>query len=195
MFPPATDVWGNVYVRSACEHTLTSFSKHRKHPGGRGMAGGQHHHRTNIDKYHPGYFGYSTPVLEFFIRHLLTPKSKVGMRYFHKMANTFWKPTINLDKLWSLVPAEKRDEYLTKKSGDKAPVLNVLDYGYAKVYSISYYTYLFAYYYRSSARVVFPKSPSSSAPAMSLLRPRRRSRRPAVSFSSSHKCPETMYTT
>lgn len=31
--------------------------KHRKHPGGRGMAGGQHHHRTNIDKYHPGYFG------------------------------------------------------------------------------------------------------------------------------------------
>lgn len=29
--------------------------KARKHPGGRGMAGGQHHHRTNIDKYHPGY--------------------------------------------------------------------------------------------------------------------------------------------
>ena len=21
------------------------------------MAGGQHHHRTNLDKYHPGYFG------------------------------------------------------------------------------------------------------------------------------------------
>ncbi|KAF2819588.1 hypothetical protein CC86DRAFT_306998 [Ophiobolus disseminans] len=88
--------------------------KHRKHPGGRGMAGGQHHHRTNIDKYHPGYFG------------------KVGMRYFHKMQNGFWKPTINLDKLWSLVPAEKRDAYLAKK-GDKAPVLNVLDFGYAKV--------------------------------------------------------------
>jgi hypothetical protein len=29
--------------------------KHRKHPGGRGLAGGQHHHRTNMDKYHPGY--------------------------------------------------------------------------------------------------------------------------------------------
>lgn len=28
--------------------------KHRKHPGGRGLAGGQHHHRTNFDKYHPG---------------------------------------------------------------------------------------------------------------------------------------------
>jgi hypothetical protein len=31
--------------------------KHRKHPGGRGLAGGQHHHRINFDKYHPGYFG------------------------------------------------------------------------------------------------------------------------------------------
>ena len=55
--------------------------KHRKHPGGRGMAGGQHHHRTNIDKYHPGYFG------------------KVGMRYFHRTQNQFWKPVINLDKV------------------------------------------------------------------------------------------------
>ena len=45
------------------------------------MAGGQHHHRTNVDKYHPGYFG------------------KVGMRYFHKMQNHFWKPVINLDKV------------------------------------------------------------------------------------------------
>ena len=57
------------------------IGKHRKHPGGRGMAGGQHHHRTNIDKYHPGYFG------------------KVGMRYFHKQQNHFWKPIINLDKV------------------------------------------------------------------------------------------------
>lgn len=45
------------------------------------MAGGQHHHRTNLDKYHPGYFG------------------KVGMRYFHKQQNQFWKPVINLDKV------------------------------------------------------------------------------------------------
>lgn len=45
------------------------------------MAGGQHHHRTNLDKYHPGYFG------------------KVGMRYFHKMGNLFWKPGVNLDKV------------------------------------------------------------------------------------------------
>lgn len=59
------------------------IGKHRKHPGGRGMAGGQHHHRTNIDKYHPGYFG------------------KVGMRYFHKMGNGFWRPEVNLDKVCS----------------------------------------------------------------------------------------------
>ena len=31
--------------------------KHRKHPGGRGNAGGIHHHRIVIEKYHPGYFG------------------------------------------------------------------------------------------------------------------------------------------
>lgn len=55
--------------------------KHRKSPGGRGMAGGQHHHRTNIDKFHPGYFG------------------KVGMRYFHKTNQQSWKPTINVDKV------------------------------------------------------------------------------------------------
>ena len=49
------------------------------------MAGGQHHHRTNLDKYHPGYFG------------------KVGMRYFHKLKNQFWKPVINLEKVSSFV--------------------------------------------------------------------------------------------
>ncbi|KAK8253749.1 ribosomal protein L18e/L15P [Phyllosticta capitalensis] len=91
------------------------IGKHRKHPGGRGMAGGQHHHRTNVDKYHPGYFG------------------KVGMRYFHKQQNHFWKPVINLDKLWSLIPAEKRDEYIKAKSTEKAPVLDLLPLGYSKV--------------------------------------------------------------
>jgi ribosomal protein L15 len=64
--------------------------KHRKSPGGRGMAGGQHHHRTNIDKYHPGYFG------------------KVGMRYFHKLQNQFWKPVINLDKVRGNLPSSAK---------------------------------------------------------------------------------------
>ncbi|KAK2797355.1 ATP-dependent DNA helicase chl1 [Onygenales sp. PD_10] len=89
--------------------------KHRKHPGGRGMAGGQHHHRTNLDKYHPGYFG------------------KVGMRYFHKTQNKFWKPVINLDKLWSLIPSETRDAYVNKQKTDTAPVLDLLPLGYSKV--------------------------------------------------------------
>ena len=37
--------------------TFPYTGKHRKHPGGRGNAGGMHHHRINYDKYHPGYFG------------------------------------------------------------------------------------------------------------------------------------------
>ncbi|KAI1025110.1 hypothetical protein LB504_009809 [Fusarium proliferatum] len=89
--------------------------KHRKHPGGRGLAGGQHHHRTNMDKYHPGYFG------------------KVGMRYFHKQPNHFWKPIINLDKLWSLVPQETRDAYVSGEKKDTVPVLDLLPLGYSKV--------------------------------------------------------------
>ncbi|PTU16946.1 hypothetical protein P175DRAFT_0519548 [Aspergillus ochraceoroseus IBT 24754] len=91
------------------------IGKHRKHPGGRGMAGGQHHHRTNMDKYHPGYFG------------------KVGMRYFHKTNQQFWKPTINVDKLWSLVPSETRDAYLSGQKTDTAPVIDLLSLGYSKV--------------------------------------------------------------
>merc|ERR1711964_904556 len=89
--------------------------KHRKHPGGRGLAGGQYHHRTNMDKYHPGYFG------------------KVGMRYFHKQKNHFWKPVINLDKLWSLVPTETRESYIAGVKKDTVPVLDLLPLGYSKV--------------------------------------------------------------
>ncbi|KAK9868432.1 hypothetical protein WJX84_011720 [Apatococcus fuscideae] len=64
------------------------IGKHRKHPGGRGNAGGQHHHRIMFDKYHPGYFG------------------KVGMRYFHLSKNKYHCPIINLDKIWNLVGEE-----------------------------------------------------------------------------------------
>jgi large subunit ribosomal protein L27Ae len=61
------------------------IGKHRNHPGGRGNAGGQHHHRILMDKFHPGYFG------------------KVGMRHFHHSKNPYFCPTINVDKLWTLV--------------------------------------------------------------------------------------------
>lgn len=68
-----------------------------------------------MDKYHPGYFG------------------KVGMRYFHKQRNHFWRPEINLEKLWSLVPADKQEEYLKSASSSAAPVIDTLAHGYGKV--------------------------------------------------------------
>jgi len=89
------------------------IGKHRKHPGGRGLAGGQHHHRTNMDKYHPGYFG------------------KVGMRHFHKTKNKFHRPIVNLDKLWTLVSEETRNNY--KDKTDVAPVIDTLQAGFGKV--------------------------------------------------------------
>jgi large subunit ribosomal protein L27Ae len=36
-------------------------------------------------------------------------------------------------QLWSLVPAEKRAEYLSSKSKDTVPVLDLLPLGYSKV--------------------------------------------------------------
>uniref|UniRef100_A0A7S2ZPA5 Large ribosomal subunit protein uL15/eL18 domain-containing protein n=1 Tax=Rhodosorus marinus TaxID=101924 RepID=A0A7S2ZPA5_9RHOD len=89
------------------------IGKHRKHPGGRGNAGGMHHHRILFDKYHPGFFG------------------KVGMRYFHKTQNKFFCPTLNLDGLWPILGDEVRKEYAEKK--DVAPVIDVTDKGYFKV--------------------------------------------------------------
>ncbi|KAB2610183.1 hypothetical protein ACFX13_023769 [Malus domestica] len=91
------------------------IGKHRKHPGGRGNAGGMHHHRILFDKYHPGYFG------------------KVGMRYFHRLRNKFHCPIVNLDKLWSLVPQEVKDKAAAAKGGSEAPLLDVTQFGYFKV--------------------------------------------------------------
>ena len=91
------------------------IGKHRKHPGGRGNAGGQHHHRINFDKYHPGYFG------------------KVGMRYFAKRKNQFHCPVVNVDKIWTLVSEETRRKYADAKEGDKVPVIDVTLAGYSKV--------------------------------------------------------------
>ena len=89
------------------------IGKHRKHPSGRGMAGGQHHHRILMDKYHPGYFG------------------KVGMRHFHKLKNHYVRPVINLDKVWSLIGEEKREE--CAKDTSKAPCIDLTDFGIFKL--------------------------------------------------------------
>ncbi|XP_022793790.1 60S ribosomal protein L27a-like [Stylophora pistillata] len=40
-------------LRGHVSHGHGRVGKHRKHPGGRGNAGGQHHHRINFDK---GYY-------------------------------------------------------------------------------------------------------------------------------------------
>lgn len=53
------------------------------------------------------------------------------MRYFHMTKNKFHCPTINLDKLWTLVPENMRLENKDKK--DVAPVLDVTDQGFFKV--------------------------------------------------------------
>ena len=96
--------------------------KHRKHPGGRGLAGGQHHMRIQFDKCHPGYFG------------------KVGMRYFHKTQQKFFRPTLNLDRLWTLVSDQHRKVYAEKaeKAGEDrskllVPVIDCTRAGYSKV--------------------------------------------------------------
>merc|ERR1712008_665729 len=101
-------------LRGHVSHGHGRIGKHRKHPGGRGNAGGQHHHRINFDQYHPGYFG------------------KVGMRNFHVHANTpnQYCPSIILDKLWSLVSEQTRVKY--EKNDKKAPVIDISRAGYVK---------------------------------------------------------------
>eukprot|EP01083_Nonionella_stella_P104400 299161_1 len=91
--------------------------KHRKHPGGRGNAGGQHHHRINFDKYHPGYFG------------------KVGMRFFHKKKNQFHCPTLNLDRLWSVVSEQtvEQSKKLKESGSSRAVIIDLSRAGYHKV--------------------------------------------------------------
>merc|ERR1712167_548921 len=88
--------------------------KHRKSPSGRGKAGGMHHERILMNKFHPGFYG------------------KCGMRVFHKQRNWKYTPTINTDKLWSLVSEKTREN--AKKGGDKATVvIDVTKSGYFKV--------------------------------------------------------------
>jgi large subunit ribosomal protein L27Ae len=87
--------------------------KHRKHPNGRGAAGGLTHHRNNFEKYHPGYFG------------------KCGMRVFHLKKNVRYRPSINIDSIWNLVGDDVRKQYASVK--DKAPVIDVTKAGYFKV--------------------------------------------------------------
>ena len=64
-----------------------------------------------LPRSHPGYFG------------------KVGMRYFHKSKSLFHCPTVNVEKLWSLVPAD----YAKSVPAGKAPVIDCVKAGIFKV--------------------------------------------------------------
>merc|ERR1712158_266730 len=102
-------------MRGHVSHGQGRIGKHRKggDRGGRGLAGGQHHHRINFDKYHPGHFG------------------KVGMRHFNKDNNTHYCSTMNVEKLWSLVSEETRLN--AAKDTSVAPVIDVTKRGIFKV--------------------------------------------------------------
>ena len=49
------------------------------------------------------------------------------MRYFHKLSNRFHCPAVNVERLWSMVPAE------AGAGAGKAPVIDVTQFGYTKV--------------------------------------------------------------
>ncbi|KAF9362937.1 60S ribosomal protein L27A [Mortierella sp. NVP85] len=111
--PPPTRLHHNRKKRGHVSAGHGRVGKHRKHPGGRGLAGGQHHHRINMDKYHPGYFG------------------KVGMRHFHLTRQSKHRPIVNLDTLWTLVSEQTRKN--AAKKTQVVPVIDTLRAGYGKV--------------------------------------------------------------
>ncbi|CAM1319383.1 Uncharacterised protein g7190 [Pycnogonum litorale] len=54
------------------------------------------------------------------------------MRNFHLRKNHHWCPTINLEKLWSLVTPQTKQKYEGDKEG-KVPVIDCVRAGYFKV--------------------------------------------------------------
>ncbi|XP_014777739.1 60S ribosomal protein L27a [Octopus bimaculoides] len=102
-------------LRGHVSHGHGRVGKHRKHPGGRGNAGGLLHHRINFDKYHPGYFG------------------KVGMRHYHLLKHHYYCPIINIDSLWNLVPENIRTNYMKSRRDKRAAVIDCVKHGYFKV--------------------------------------------------------------
>ena len=55
------------------------------------------------------------------------------MRHFHLTRNKYHCPTLNLDKLWTLVPEDKRSEAIKSASESNAPVIDVVQHGFYKV--------------------------------------------------------------
>lgn len=46
------------------------------------------------------------------------------MRRYHLLKNRFWRPALNLDKLWGLVSEQHREVY--KNKTEVAPVIDVV---------------------------------------------------------------------
>lgn len=65
-----------------------------------------------MERFHPGFFG------------------KVGMRHYHLLRNHYYKPTINVDRLWSLVSEQEQNISLPQGT---AVVVDTLQAGYSKV--------------------------------------------------------------
>lgn len=53
------------------------------------------------------------------------------MRHFHLLRNPLHKPIINLDKIWTLVPADVRRSVTAEST--EVPVIDTLAAGYGKV--------------------------------------------------------------
>ncbi|KAH0574223.1 Ribosomal protein L27 [Spironucleus salmonicida] len=85
---------------------------HLKHAGGRGNAGGEHHRRINYTKYHPAHFG------------------KLGMRNYHRNQAMENLEFVNTGCLWALIPEAQQDSFLKSKDANKAPVIDVTQFGY-----------------------------------------------------------------
>ena len=88
--------------------------KHRDHPGGRGNVGGFQHHKILFNKYHPGHFG------------------RVGAKFFHLKKNQLYCPSMNIDKLWTLVSEVTYKEAKEGKS-EKKIVIDIGKAGYSKL--------------------------------------------------------------
>ena len=101
-------------LRGHVSHGHGRIGKHRKHPSGRGYAGGEHHHRINMFKYHPGHFG------------------KNGIRVYREHKNRDHCPAINIDKLWNLVSEQTKEKYLNEKNSEPL-VIDCVNHGYFKV--------------------------------------------------------------
>ncbi|XP_032184793.1 60S ribosomal protein L27a-like [Mustela erminea] len=102
-------LWGHM------SHGHSHIVKHQKHPGSRGNAGGGiYHHRINLDKYPPGYF------------------VKVSMRHDHLKRNQSFCPTVNFDKLRTLI-SEQTWVNATKNKTGAPSTIDVVRSSYYKV--------------------------------------------------------------